>query len=308
LYIYNTMSGERGAVATAIAAWSPTVFDPAVADVARRLVAAAAPVSATRARTLLWCCARLASWAETVGVELAPEVLLHPSTIERFVGCGVAAMPSSRRRSVRTNLRFVARRVTPKLWPPEPLALSRSRAKAPYTDAEIEGLLALADAQPTPARRHRLVALVCLGAGAGLCGADLRCVRGDHIQARGDALVVVVAAGPAPRVVPVLGRYRQRLAVAAAFAGDRFVCGGELPSRRNVTGNLVGSICGGADLPPICLRRLRASWLATHARALGLPALFAAAGIVCSQHLGDVIAQLPTAGEAEVLALLGGIP
>jgi hypothetical protein len=304
-YYGCTTTGPH-AIDVAIAAWTPTVFGPVAAGFARRVVAAAAPLSSTRTHTLLWCCARLATWAGTVGLELAPEVLLHPSTIERFVGCGLPSAPPSRRRSVRTNLRFVARRVAPTLWPPEPLALARSRAKTPYTDAEIAAWLALADAQPTPARRHRLAALVCLGAGAGLCGADLRWVRGRHVGARGDALVVTVEGGPAPRAVPVLGHYHARLQAAAAFAGDGFICGGVSSSRRNVTATLVGSITGGADLPRICLRRLRATWLATCASALGLPAFFAAAGIVCSQHLGDVIADLPIAGEAEVLAVLGG--
>ena len=48
---------------------------------------------------------------------------------------------------------------------PAPMALSRERAKAPYSAAEIASYLALVDAQPTSMRRHRASALVCLGAG-----------------------------------------------------------------------------------------------------------------------------------------------
>jgi hypothetical protein len=54
----------------------------------------------------------------------------------------------------------------PQLCPAD-APLPRERAKARYTAAEIAGYLALADAQPTAARRMRAAGLVCLGAGAG---------------------------------------------------------------------------------------------------------------------------------------------
>lgn len=213
----------------------------------------------------------------------------------------------TRRRTVRTNLRFLARRVTPALLPPDPIPLPRSRAKPPYTPAEIDGFLALADAQPTVARRHRLGALVCVGAGAGLSGADLRHVRGRHVQSRHGGMVVIVEAR-SPRVVPVLARYHQRLAAAAAFAGDGYLCGGSAPARHNVTNPLVAKTAGGTDLVPLDLGRLRVTWLAACAAAVGLPALLRAAGIRCSQHLGDIVAHLPVPDEVDMVRLLGGGP
>ena len=82
--------------------------------------------------------------------------------------------------------------------------------------------------------------------------------------------------------------------------------GGRRLERRNVTAGLVASIDGGSDLPRIELPRLRATWLATCAEALGLPALVAAAGVTHSQHLFDVVAHLPAPTEDEVVARLGG--
>jgi integrase len=117
---------------------------------------------------------------------------------------------------VRTNLRFVARRVVPKLWPPDPLALPRNRSKSAYSPAEIAAFLRLADAQPTIPRRQRLAGLICLGAGAGLSGADMRSVRGRDIVSRSGGLVVVTRG----RVVPVLSGYHDRL-VASAFVRRR---------------------------------------------------------------------------------------
>jgi hypothetical protein len=54
------------------------------------------------------------------------------------------------RRTLRTNLRFVARRVVPHLHPAD-AALPGERAKAPYSADEIAGFLALAGHEaPSP--------------------------------------------------------------------------------------------------------------------------------------------------------------
>src|SRR5262249_7730728 len=70
------------------------------------------------------------------------------------------------RRTLRTNLRFLAHRVAPHLNPAD-APLSRERAKAPYSPAEIAGFLALAAAQPTAGPRLRAAAPARPGARAG---------------------------------------------------------------------------------------------------------------------------------------------
>jgi hypothetical protein len=272
---------------------------------ARQVVTVVAPRRPARARSLLWATSRLAGWAQRVGLGLVPEVVLHPSTIERFVTVGMVGASGSARRTARTNLRFVAVRAVGGGPPPSPLP--RQRAKRPYTAAEIDAYLGLAAHQPTASRRHRLTALVCLGAGAGLTGQDLRHVTGGHVQRLGEAMVVIVE-GRRSRVVPVLARYHHSLWAAARFAGDRYLTGGLGPWRHNVTNALVASVAGGIDLPPLQLSRLRATWLATHADRLGLPALFAAAGFTHSQHLCDLVTQLPTPTTQQLIARLGNAP
>ena len=158
-----------------------------------------------------------------------PEVLLHSSVIERLA----AHAPGSTgvtRRTLRTNLRFLARAVVPALAPAD-TPLPREHAKALYSPAEIDGYLALAGAQPTLARRMSAAGLVCLGAGAGLIRADLRGVRGSDITRRSGGVIADVH-GTRPRAVPVLARYHQPLLAAAAFAGTRLVTGGADPARR----------------------------------------------------------------------------
>lgn len=174
---------------------------------------------------------------------------------------------------------------------PAPVPLPRERRKAPYSPAEIAGYLALAAAQPTAARQMKAAGLICLDAGAGLAGADLRGVRGSDIACRSGGVVVEVR-GRRPRIVPVLARYHGPLLASAAFAGARLVTGGREPARRNVTTPLISSLAGGTGLPRLDTGRLRATWLAGCAERLGLATFMAAAGITCSQRPGDLIAAL----------------
>jgi integrase len=204
---------------------------------------------------------------------------------------------------LRTNLRFIGRRVVPQLYPAD-LPLPRERAKAPYSPAQIAGFLALADAQPTAERRMRAAGLVCLGAGAGLIRGDLRDARGADVACRSGGVVVTVR-GSRPRVVPVLAGYHARLLAAAAFAGTGLICGGADPGRRNITSPLITALDGGTGLPRLDTSRLRATWLAQAAELPGLATFMAAAGISCSQRLGDLVAGLAPGGEADAVRLPG---
>jgi hypothetical protein len=105
--------------------------------------------------------------------------------------------------------------------------------------------------------------------------------------------------------VPVLSRYRSRLLAAARFAGSGLVCGGIDPGRRNLTNPLIRALDGGTGLPRLDTSRLRATWLADCAELPGLATFMHAAGISCSQRLGDLVAGLEPAGEADAVRLLG---
>ena len=147
------VSGGADLIAGYIAAWQPAAVPPQAAAFARAAAAAAGPATRARANALLWAAARLAAWAVPLGLEMVPEVLLHPSVIERFA-VSAPGLSGSARRTLRTNLRFIGRRAVPALAPAD-APLPRERAKAPYSPAEIGGFLALADAQPTAERRMR---------------------------------------------------------------------------------------------------------------------------------------------------------
>ena len=188
-------AGGTGPVAGYIARWRPSSVSPEAAAFARDVIAAVAPDGQERAKNLLWAAGKLADYAIGLGLDAVPEVVLHPSVAERFTRCA-PGLSGAARRTLRTNLRFIGRRAVPHLYPAD-VPLPRERSKAPYSPAQIDGYLALADAQPTMERRMRAAALVCLGAGAGLIRADLRDVRGSDVACRSGG-VIVTSRGPSP--------------------------------------------------------------------------------------------------------------
>lgn len=293
----------RARAAAAIAGWAPVSVSQTAAGFARELVTLAAPLTPGRAKALLFAAGRLASFAESVGLELSAGALLSEAAIERFVLAGCEGVSPATRRTLRTNLRALARGVE-RYPPPAPVPLARERAKRPYSPAEIAGFLRLADAQSTHARRMRAQALVCLGAGAGVIAGELRHVRGSDVVCRSGGVLVHIN-GARARAVPVLERYHERLLDAAAFAGGRYAIGGRDPDRRNVTDTLSAALSSDPSLPRLQAGRLRSTWLVACAARIGLGAFMHAAGIACSQRLGDLAAGLPDVPESELVALLG---
>ncbi len=291
-------------VTAVVSRWHSRTVPVEATRFAREVVAQAAPATKDRAKALLFAASRLAGFAVGADVELRAEVVFCPPVIERFIVSSERAVSAPTRRTLRTNCRAIGRALT--AYPePAPVPLPRERAKKPYTAEEISAYLALADAQRTVARARRTGAVICLGAGAGLVGAELAGARGTDVVARSGGVVVDVG-GRRPRAVPVLSRYGARLVRSATFAGPGYLVGGTEASRHNVASALVASLAGGTDLPRLEQARLRATWLSELARALGLQAFMAATGVDCSQRLGDIVAGLPALGEAESVALLGG--
>jgi hypothetical protein len=252
--------------AACIGRWEPSSVSEEGAAFAREVVTRTGPEGRERAENLLWAAGKLADYAASLGLGLVPEVVLHPSAAERFARCA-PGLSGAARRTLRTSLRFTGRRVVPQLYPAG-LPLPRERAKAPYSQAEISGYLALADAQPTRERRMRAAGLACPGAGAGLIRGDLRDARGTDVACRSGGVVVEVR-GPRALAVPVLARYHAPLLAAARFAGTALICGGDDPGRRNITNPLISALDGGGGLPRLDTSRLRATWLADCAEAAG---------------------------------------
>jgi hypothetical protein len=306
-YKYCPMSegGFGPHVSVVIARYAPrSLTAPAAAVFVREVVTRAAPATPGRAKALLFAASKLVVFAERVGLELEPRVVLCEPVVERFIVVGCPGVSPATRRTLRTNLRALSRAI--ERYPgPATVPLVRERAKDPYSLSEIDGYLRLAAAQSTHARRLRASAVVCLGAGAGVIAGELRHVCGTDVVARSDGVLVQLV-GARSRAVPVLERYHERLWEAASFAGDRFIVGGRNPDRRNVTDTLSAALSTDSSLPRMQAGRLRSTWLVECPGRIGLGAFMHAAGISCSQRLGDLAALLPAFSEVELVARLGG--
>ena len=272
-----------------------------------RVVAQAALVStrsASNAAKYLSHLSDFAAWAHEQGVPLALEALLDPDVIERYIAVGMPGARDSTRATRRSILRRIARRcASPQQEPPLPIAYRRVRP--PYSCEEVQGLLALASAQPTPTRRRTLRALLHLGLGCGIASRDLAWVRGQDIEQLQDGSVsVTVSGGTRPRTVITLEAHEATLLEIARFARAGLLIGGTARGRRNVTRGPLDRVVGGEDLPRLETARLRSTWLLTHLRArTPLPTLMTAAGLTTVRPLEDLLHHCPVDADAAPLAL-----
>ena len=137
-----------------------------------------------------------------------------------------------------------------------------------------------------------------------MIGADLRAVTGADVVVRSGGVLVEVRAR---RTDGAGARRTLRACPWCSGVGENGLHrGGCQPNRRNVTSPLIASLAGGADLPRLSLARLRPTWVARCAADIGLATFMAAAGVRCSQRLGDVVAHLDPGDKAQAVALLGG--
>ena len=110
------MEPAEPAVPAYAARWRPSSVSGEAAAFARDVIARTGPAGRERAKNLLWAAGKLADYGLGLGLEPVPEVLLHPSVTERFTRCA-PGLSGAARRTLRTNLRFIGRRVVPQLYP-----------------------------------------------------------------------------------------------------------------------------------------------------------------------------------------------
>lgn len=246
---------------------------------------------------------RLAAWCGSQGLELEPDVVLDPETVERFVGC-LPAGPS------RATYRAELRRVGPLLtsgapWEPRPTALAQRQVATPYTDREVEALIEAATLQSTSTRVRGARALLALGLGAGLDGRWLHKVTAEDVADTGWGVLVRVGP-PAARVVPVLAKWESEVLDLAASAGGQFLVGGH-STTRNRLADLTSSLVVGHGRPAFSTARLRSTWLLTHLRrGTRLPELAKAAGLAGVTVLSDLLEHVEPLKDADAIDVLRG--
>ena len=104
------------AVAGYIARWRPSSVSPEAAAFARDVITTAGPRRAGAGEEPAVGGGQARRLRIGLGLDAVPEVLLHPSVTERFTRCA-PGLSGVARRTLRTNLRFIGRRVVPQLYP-----------------------------------------------------------------------------------------------------------------------------------------------------------------------------------------------
>jgi hypothetical protein len=238
------------------------------------------------------------------GLPLDLEVVLDPDTVERFTSVGLADDAS--RGTYRADLRRIGPKLTTKApWEPRPEAITRRQVATPYLSEELAALHQDAAHQSTPGRQMAAMALLVLGAGAGLDGRWSTRVAADDVISRGNVVLVRVGE-PSARLVPVLAHYKPELVDLAASAGDEFLVGG-YSRARNRAGELAHRVEVGSATPRLSASRLRSTWLVHHL-TLGtrLPELTMAAGLGGATVLSDLLDYVPPVSTEEAHRLLQG--
>jgi hypothetical protein len=96
-----------------IEGFSPTSVGESAAAVARQVVAQAHPANAERAKAMLCAASKLAQFALNVGLVPTAEMVTDDALIERFILGGTDGFSGATRRTLRTNLRALARALAP---------------------------------------------------------------------------------------------------------------------------------------------------------------------------------------------------
>ena len=117
-------------------------------------------------------------------------LVLSGAVIERFILVGCAGVSPATRRTLRTNLRALARSIERYPRAGSGAAGARAREGAVLAGGDRRVSAARRRAEHPSARRMRAGALVCFGAGAGIIAGELRHVRGSDVVVRAGGVMV----------------------------------------------------------------------------------------------------------------------
>ena len=258
-------------------AWAQ--IGPLVRDV---VTAAGSPPQSVRFQ--LQAVSGLAAWALGVGIDLDPETILHPDTIDRYIACGTTQLADSTRSTRRGALSTIGRRVTRLApWGPDRPAYTITNPLEPYTESDVAVLLAAAAHQGTAYRRRAMTVILTLGLGAGLRTRELTLAIGRDIHSR-DGHTIISVGGPAAREIPILDRYAgTALTLARRYPGPLVR---ELPiSKPNLIATVIGTLEIPESVQPLTVSRLRSTWAVQIFSTVPFPMALAAYGTVRQRFL-----------------------
>jgi hypothetical protein len=284
-------------VAACIERWRPR--DPALAAVyvhtgnfCRDLVTRLDLPGPDTARKLLSALAHLAAYTHDAGQPLDAETTLTPANL---AACLAHLRRGGARDALRTDISSYVHRaglaLTKKApWPRQRTYSTSYDSKPPYDPVTEQALLAQAVDRAHPG----VLALVCLGFGAGLDGGEAKDVTGLDVVVHADG--VNVRAHNPERLIPVRAAYAPQLAEVVNAMDDleQAVIGGP-PGASNRPSKLLYLLnyrrAPGSELASTS--RMRATWLVRHLDAgTNLRVLMRFAGVTTTKRLGHLTAHM----------------
>jgi len=231
------------------------------------------------ARRLLNTVMHHVAWGWKAGLPLDRSELFNRSTIDASISLGFGHLSKGSLSTIRAQLLRVGERVAPERSLQRLVVLPSSGVSVPYKAPQLAELNSWARFQRTEHKRKSALALVALGAGAGLSAGEVLSVRvGDIKEDEWGLLVKVV--GSRARVVPLLEFWRPSL--QTAIAGLAPIAFAFRPGNRTQQANSITNFIyksHGVGLRPQS-QRLRATWIVHHLQnATPVAVLLKAAGV-----------------------------
>lgn len=240
-------------------------IDPAVWSVigplVKEAIAAAAPTQPRRATTIGSRTALLLSWCFKRGMDLTPEVVFHPDTIDEFISTACGHFTKGTRSTYRSTLLQVGEAyVGAPLFAPRALPLPTSDPEAPYTADEISALWGWARGLPTVSMRDGAAVVLAFGLSTGIKAVELNAATAAWIEDTPAGLAVDIP-GDRARRVPVRKRWEPTMRDALARAGSGLVF---RPERDHVNDRHLSRFLERlprGDVPKLSMQRLRVTWI-----------------------------------------------
>lgn len=258
----------------------------AIEEYVHDVVARAEPMVVYSARELYPAVTQLVHFTHNSSAPVEDDVVFDPIHIGRFVNHHLATYNRASRNTIRARLRRVSEALLGDDAVGKFKALGKAEASRPYTSAELAVLDAWAWQQRTIERRTSAGALLALGLGAGLTGAEILSARGADV---GDGGMLITVGGSAARVVPVLTEWVDRVqARREVLHGDGWMF---RTGQRGGNVNLITDfVSRGGPTVQLQARRMRATWLAQHLEAgTPLKRLLRIAGLQSAEALDRVL-------------------
>ena len=245
------------------------------------------------------------------GRPLTVEATMTFHSIETYVTSMTCSSQQSRA-SIRSSLRSLAGRVNPGLdAPPKAPTIAARGVRPPYTPAEVASIIRIARSQPNAITGRQLQAIVALGLGAGLGPGDLRSLRRQDIDDRGDDGIIVTIRTGRTRSVMMRRDYEDLLRSGLDGLAETTLVTGRLETRKNPGCKVVErSTILSESAPHIEMTRLRSTWLTwLLERPIPLHLIMAASGLTSAHTLTDLLGHLtPPDGTLNALTREEGDP